>query len=128
MALGGRSKRLDGVRERLIEVGARLVRDVGPELSVDRICEEAACSKGAFYHHFRNKRDFLRSCLAGLGTAALAPEVLLRILPYLRQDAGARRGMPPDQARPTPEEAVLDAVLLGEGLRRAWSRGAAAGE
>ena len=79
--------RPEGSDARIIEVAARLLADVGPEVSVDLICGAAHCSKGAFYHHFSSKRQLVRRALGEIcSEAPLTTEVLLRFLPLARRD------------------------------------------
>src|ERR1700719_3527644 len=43
-----------------LRLGERLLSEEGPEaLSLERLTEAAARTKGSFYHHFRSRDDFL---------------------------------------------------------------------
>lgn len=43
-------------REKLLEVGVRLIREQGfAATSVEQLCQSAGVSKGAFFHHFTSK-------------------------------------------------------------------------
>ncbi len=53
-----------GSRGRLIKAGIDLIRQHGySATSVEQICQAAGVSKGAFFHHFRNKEALAESCM-----------------------------------------------------------------
>ena len=69
-----------------------LLEREGPEVSVDRICREAGCSKGGFYHHFASKRELLLEALASYEERpADLPKLLVRLLPLARRDQEVAR-------------------------------------
>ena len=52
-------------RQALIKAGAERFSDSGyPETSVAQITDDARVSKGAFYHHFRDKSSLLKAVLS----------------------------------------------------------------
>jgi AcrR family transcriptional regulator len=76
-----------GGEARLIQVATGLIASVGPEVSVDQICAASGLSKGAFYHHFRSKRELMLRVVAELCAGPpLAAAVWLRLLPLARRD------------------------------------------
>lgn len=92
-------------RDRLIEAGILAVLDHGAaRTSVEAICQQVGVTKGAFFHHFQDKDDFI---------AALIP-------PFAARGAGhlVQAGL---EARPTAT-AHLDAYLAL--LTRIFSRDA----
>ncbi len=51
-------------RDKLLEVGTTLFRQEGYiATSVDKICETAGVTKGAFFHHFKSKEQIGIACL-----------------------------------------------------------------
>ena len=96
----------------------------GPEASVDRICREAGCSKGGFYHHFASKRELLLEALASYEKRpADLPEVLVRLLPLARRDPDVARLLDRrERPRLTAADAVLaEAATLGRAIATARS-------
>jgi AcrR family transcriptional regulator len=70
----------------MLRAGRSLILREGPEVSVERICFAAQCSKGAFYHHFSTKRDFLLRVFEEISAPQLKTEELLRLLPATMHD------------------------------------------
>lgn len=104
----------------LLSEGRKLLLSAGAEVSVDEICAVARCSKGAFYHHFPTKRDFLLAALAG--GAPLSTEETLRMLPAAMRDGGVAAALvwrgPRRVTRP-PNSG--EATALGARIRRTLS-------
>ena len=98
-------------RRLLVRAMRDLLEREGPEVSVDRLCREAGCSKGGFYHHFASKRELLLEALASYEKRpADLPEVLVRLLPLARRDPDVARLL---DRRERPRLAAADAVLAG---------------
>ncbi len=52
-------------KEQWLELGLRLLIKKGPsEIKIDRLCQAAKISKGSFYHHFKNRDEYVNSLLA----------------------------------------------------------------
>jgi AcrR family transcriptional regulator len=114
--------KLESGEARLVSVAARLLAELGPEVSVDHICSEAGYSKGAFYHHFPSKRDLMVRAVAELTRdGPLSTDVLLRLLPLARRDHAVADLLLPQVGSVTndPAERLRAASALGE---RLWSR------
>ena len=105
--------------ERILRITAGLLAVVGPEVSVDRICEAVGCSKGAFYYHFPTKRELIiRSLSLARSEHKVTATMAARFLPFARQDIGIaralRRGGRP---RSTYTTALLqEAIAWGEAI------------
>ena len=105
---------------RLVGVAANLFATLGPEVSVDHICNEAGYSKGAFYHHFRSKRDLTVRAIALLTESGpLSTEVLLRLLPLARRDREIADLLAPQVGGAGDTDRLKAASALGV---RLWSR------
>lgn len=51
-------------REHLLAEGLDILAASGPNgLTVDSLCRKLGCTKGSFYHHFRNRDDYVRHLL-----------------------------------------------------------------
>jgi AcrR family transcriptional regulator len=95
-------QRSEETRSRILEAAVKQFSVNGfNKASVDRICEQAGVSKGAFYHHFKTKQDIFLALLDGwLNTIDHAivvtneksvPEVFEQIteaFPYIFESAG----------------------------------------
>lgn len=47
-------------RQQWMHRGLQILTDVGPdELKVDRLCKRLGLTKGSFYHHFKNRGDYV---------------------------------------------------------------------
>src|SRR5438045_476966 len=117
--------RMDTLRDgenRILRLSERLLADHGPEVSVDRICQEAHISKGAFYHHFPSKQQLVLVVLERLtARGELSIQMLIRFLPLARRDPAIatllRRALDP---RLFDAEPHADAVAhLGRVMARA---------
>lgn len=52
-------------RQKLLRIATELFRQQGfVATTVDQICAEAQVTKGAFFHHFANKEELAKDCLA----------------------------------------------------------------
>ncbi len=108
--------------QRLIRLSEYLLAQHGPEVSVERICEEAGVSKGGFYHHFRSKRDLILFVLTRMTLERrLQVATLLRFLPLARRDRDVARLLRGAASPPPAEtETGIDAMLsLGEEIAAA---------
>lgn len=51
-------------KQALLAEGLDILAVHGPNgLTIDALCTRLACTKGSFYHHFRNREQFVRDLL-----------------------------------------------------------------
>jgi TetR/AcrR family transcriptional repressor of nem operon len=85
-------ERATATRQKLIQTGSDLIRRQGyVATSVDQICEQAGMTKGAFFHHFKNKEELAHACLEAwdqMGEAMEADAPFQRTLDARRKALG----------------------------------------
>jgi TetR/AcrR family transcriptional repressor of nem operon len=69
------AKRGQAARDKLVGAGTELLRRQGYNATtVDQVCEAAGFSKGAFFHHFKNKEALAEACLQNWDALGAAME------------------------------------------------------
>lgn len=54
-----------GTKTRWLDMGLAVLGTDGPkELTIDGLCRRLKLTKGSFYHHFRNRKDYIDTLLA----------------------------------------------------------------
>jgi AcrR family transcriptional regulator len=77
-----REKQAEGTRSGLLAVARRLFAQKGyPDVSVDEIVQAARVTKGALYHHFRDKLELFRAVVEEIQTEMQARLVAVAARP-----------------------------------------------
>jgi len=107
MDAGIRQQRAAATREQLIAAGLSLAERTGLSgMSVNQIVAEAGVAKGTFFHHFRDRSEFL---------VVLHTEFHDRVFAEVERTVA---GMPPGRARLlAAANAYLDECLRHRGIR-----------
>lgn len=99
-------------REQWLAEGLRLLGEQGPEvLKIDRLCRHLQVSKGSFYHHFRDREDYIEALLAHW--QASGTEAVIESLASLST---------PEQRSQQLNEHIVQADIRPEIELRAWGR------
>ena len=115
-------------RDDWLDEGLRLVASLGaPALTLDRICERMALTKGAFYHHFGSVPKFRMALLDWYEQACITVGALLIAAAYgVLAVAGTAQRFGPEGMYRLGVWA-LAALLLHEAWRARCSAGAGTG-
>ena len=89
-----KAQRREATCLRILEAALAAFSVCGPEAPIDVVCQAAGCSKGAFYHHFRDRLDLdtalARHLSGGLVRGAMTVGSVAPLLTYLWAE-GSRR-------------------------------------
>jgi AcrR family transcriptional regulator len=86
------------------------------DVSVDAVCAAAGCSKGAFFHHFATRDEFVLAALAG--SKRLSAREVIRVLPALTRDGRIAAVLNPGPRRSDASMPASEIAAMGSQIRR----------
>ncbi|MCH8552277.1 MAG: TetR/AcrR family transcriptional regulator [Natronospirillum sp.] len=99
-------------REQWLTEGLKLLGQQGPDvLKIERLCQHLQVSKGSFYHHFRDREDYIEALL--VHWQACSTEDVIASLASIST---------PEQRSQQLNEHIVQADLRAEIELRAWGR------
>jgi len=90
-----KARRREATHQRIVDAALAVFASQGPAAPIDAVCRVAGCSKGAFYHYFRNRSQLEAALAAQAGgdlvrVAEVRPDVA-GLLSYLWAEGCRRR-------------------------------------